>query len=167
MTVEDRALYLSTLEELKLARDVLSMISGVRVEYLAQIDGTIKKGEQTMANDAYMDIEMPAPKWSHEEAVELCRKIEKISPEFGYHVALTGGTLYKDGPRKDCDILFYRIRQVEEPNYKGLFLALESAIGLRKVSGFGWCHKAVFEHKNIDCFFPEETGGEDVPNGGY
>lgn len=101
--------------------------------------------------------------WMQSEAIELCRKIEQVCPEYGLHVALTGGTLYKDGKRKDCDILFYRIRQVEleDIDTDALFAALEEKIGLKKVSGYGWCHKAIYQGKNIDCFFPEETGNEE------
>ena len=49
--------------------------------------------------------------WTQQHAIELCKRIESVCPRYGCHVALTGGLLYKDGPRKDCDILFYRIRQ--------------------------------------------------------
>ena len=97
--------------------------------------------------------------WTQEAAVELCRRVESVCPEFGCHVALTGGLLYKYGPRKDCDLLFYRIRQVPEINGEGLWPALE-AIGLKKVGGFGWCHKAEFDGKPVDCFMPESCDGE-------
>jgi hypothetical protein len=46
--------------------------------------------------------------WTQAEAIELCRKIEPIVSQFGCHIALTGGVLYKDGPRKDCDLIVYR-----------------------------------------------------------
>lgn len=95
--------------------------------------------------------------WTHEEAVELCRKIEAVCPEHGCHVALTGGTLYKDGGRKDCDILFYRIRQSPEIDMEGLVDALAD-IGVEFSSGFGWCVKFTYEGKKIDAFFPEEDG---------
>jgi len=97
--------------------------------------------------------------WTQQQAVDLCRQIEAICPDYGCHVALTGGTLYKDGPRKDLDILFYRIRQVEAIDEQGLFEALQT-IGVTKVSGFGWCHKAEFEGRAINCFFPESAGSE-------
>lgn len=97
--------------------------------------------------------------WNQSKAIELCRKIESICPPFGCHVALTGGTLYKDGERKDCDLVFYRIRQVEQIDYDGLFVAL-SEIGFEKVCGFGFCHKAIYDGENVDCLFPEESGGE-------
>jgi hypothetical protein len=98
-----------------------------------------------------------ADHWTQAEAVALCRQIESICPQFGCHVALTGGTLYKDGPRKDIDILFYRIRQTPEIDIDGLFAALAD-IGIERIRGFGWCIKAAFNGKHIDCFFPEEDG---------
>ena len=93
-------------------------------------------------------------------AVEICREIESGCPEHGCHVALTGGTLYKDGERKDLDILFYRIRQVENINYDGLFSFLIS-IGFSEPKGFGWIFKSKVDGINVDMFFPEEVGGED------
>lgn len=95
--------------------------------------------------------------WQRFEALKMCREIEAVCPPFGCHVALTGGLLYKHGPRKDCDILFYRIRQVEKINLEGLWLALEG-IRFYKLSGFDWCYKAMYENKPVDCFFPE--GGD-------
>lgn len=96
-------------------------------------------------------------KWTLEKAVALCIAVEAVCPKYGCHVALTGGCLYRDGERKDADILFYRIRQVEEIDKPGLFEAL-AAIGLKEIRGFGWCHKAEFEGLPVDCFFPEEDG---------
>ncbi len=100
--------------------------------------------------------------WTQLGALELCRKIEAICPDFGCHVALTGGLLYKDGPRKDADILFYRIREVDEINISGLMDALQS-IGVIATSDYGWCYKAVFTDEDdneydIDFFFPDREG---------
>lgn len=95
--------------------------------------------------------------WTQAQAIDLARLIEDICPKFGCHVALTGGLLYKDGPRKDADFLFYRIRQVEEIDKDGLFGALE-AIGIVEAHGFGWVHKATWRGQPIDFFFPEEDG---------
>lgn len=97
--------------------------------------------------------------WTQEEALDLCFAIEAICPAYGCHVALTGGLLYKPGKRKDCDILFYRIRQVERIDTEGLFDAL-SRIGVERHKGFGWCHKATYFDKPVDIFFPEEDEGE-------
>jgi hypothetical protein len=57
---------------------------------------------------------MVSARWTQADAIALCRKIEEHVPDAGMHVALTGGCLYKDGTRKDADILFYRIRQADE-----------------------------------------------------
>ena len=101
--------------------------------------------------------------WTQEQAIDLCRKIEAVCPQFGCHVALTGGLLYKDGPRKDCDIVFYRIRQIHEIDDGGLIEAL-SAIGVKFVSGFGFVLKFELEGRPIDAFFPEEAMGEYNPD---
>jgi hypothetical protein len=103
--------------------------------------------------------------WTQADAIALCKEVEKVCPKFGCHVALTGGTLYADGPRKDCDLLFYRIRQVEEINKEELFGALEE-IGLSEQDGFGWCHKAEYCGRKVDMFFPEEDGGSYEPRSG-
>ena len=106
--------------------------------------------------------------WTQQEAIDLCRKIEAICPKYGCHVALTGGLLYKDGSRKDCDLLFYRIRQVERIDKDGLFAELDEKCDIIQESGFGWCHKALYSRGSdtdqnrwgkMDLFFPEEIGG--------
>jgi hypothetical protein len=98
-------------------------------------------------------------KWIQEQAVDLCRKIEVIAPKYGCHVALTGGTLYHFGERKDADILFYRIRQVESVDVAGLMDGLRG-IGVDPGQDFGWCYKATYEGRSIDFFFPERAGQE-------
>ena len=60
------------------------------------------------------------------DSVRVCVLLESIAPSFGCHIALTGGTLYKPGERKDMDILFYRIRQVSEIDMEGLSNAMVS-----------------------------------------
>lgn len=98
-------------------------------------------------------------KWTQALAVELCRRIEVIAPKYGCHVALTGGTLYHFGERKDADILFYRIRQVEYIDVLGLMDGLR-LIGVEPGRDYGWCHKATFEGRPIDFFFPERDGAD-------
>ena len=98
------------------------------------------------------EMRMP-PKWTQAEAIALCIKVEAICPQFGCHVALTGGLLYKDGERKDCDLLFYRIRQTEKIDYEGLWMALDE-IGLQQYSGCGWCYKAEYKGKKGRLLLP-------------
>lgn len=100
------------------------------------------------------DRETATP-WDPDLAVELCRLIEGIAPKYGAHVALTGGCLYKDGPRKDCDILFYRIRQTDTIDQGGLVKELaEHGMKIGKVHG--WVIKASWEDRPVDLFFPEQ-----------
>lgn len=99
--------------------------------------------------------------WNQAEAIALCREVERICPDYGCHVALTGGCLYKDGARKDLDLLFYRVRQVDSIDVDGLFAAL-AMIGIERGAGTGWVIKATWRGRaSIDCFFPE------VPSGNY
>lgn len=100
--------------------------------------------------------------WKQSEAIDLCKIIELIAPKFGCHVALTGGLLYKEGARKDCDLLFYRIRQVSKIDTEGLLSAL-ALFDVEKKSGFGWVYKATYKGKSIDMFFPESGGGDYDP----
>lgn len=98
-------------------------------------------------------------KWTQEQAIELCRKIEAFAPKYGCHVALTGGTLYHFGERKDVDIILYRIRQIAYIDVDGLMAAMME-IGVEPVRDHGWCYKAAYGEKKIDFFFPERDGAE-------
>lgn len=61
--------------------------------------------------------------WYLNEAASFCQVLEQFAPDFGCHVALTGGCLYKPGPRKDCDIVIYRTGGRAEPLDRAGFLA--------------------------------------------
>tara|TARA_R110000765_G_scaffold244631_9_gene346887 strand:- start:3736 stop:4050 length:315 start_codon:yes stop_codon:yes gene_type:complete len=95
--------------------------------------------------------------WTQEEGIKLCRLLEMVAPKYGAHVALTGGLLYKDGIRKDADILFYRIRQAPEISIDAMFAELDG-LGVKVKGGFAWLYKAEYMGKPIDFFFPEEQG---------
>lgn len=92
--------------------------------------------------------------WTREQGNALCAAVETIAPSYGAHVALTGGLLYKEGKRKDADLLFYCIRQVDKIDEEGLLAALES-IGLTVVKQHGWVRKAKWMGLDVDLFFPE------------
>lgn len=104
------------------------------------------------------ELPQPAPQagsWTLHSAAAFCRIIEQFAPNYGCHVALTGGALYKDGPRKDCDILFYRIRQAQQIDIDGLKRCL-AGIGVEILGEHGWVHKAKFLGQGVDMFFPED-----------
>lgn len=91
--------------------------------------------------------------WNLQDAVTLCRDIEKIAPLYGAHIALTGGTLL------DVDIVFYRIRQVEKIETEKLFGGLRT-LGIEIFDDHGFCVKAALGPKPIDIFFPERPREE-------
>lgn len=86
----------------------------------------------------------------------MCFVVESFIVASGIkcHVALTGGCLYGSGERKDCDILFYRVRQVDEIN-RDLLESKLKEIGLVVEKRFGWMSKATFHGKKVDIFYPE------------
>lgn len=97
--------------------------------------------------------------WTREQALAVCCFIEAVAPDFGCHVALTGGLLYKSGTRKDLDLLFYRIRQAEKIDIAGLFAEL-SKFGIeRKTDRDQFVIKARYLGRKIDCLFPEFEDG--------
>lgn len=100
--------------------------------------------------------------WTHEQAVAFCTVLERIAPSYGAHVALTGGTLYKTGARKDCDVLFYRIRQTPRIDTVGLLQAMKG-LGIAYERDTGWCIKATYDGKPVDFFFPERPRDEIDP----
>lgn len=100
------------------------------------------------------------PAWTTDEAIRLCVEIEAVCPAFGCHVALTGGTLYGVGARKDLDVVFYRVRQVAKVDVDGLFVALAKIGVLRETHREVWCIKATHAGRRIDCFFPEAPAGD-------
>lgn len=94
--------------------------------------------------------------WTHDEAVALCTLIESGCARYGCHVALTGGCLVKTGPRKDCDLVFYRIRHINQIDMHGLWTFL-AICGVWTCHGSGWRYVATYCGKTVDCLFPEET----------
>lgn len=104
--------------------------------------------------------------WTLMQAVRLCKQVERICPQFGCHVALTGGTLYKDGPRKDADLLFYCIRQVDRIDEEGLLEALKD-LGFYIGKRHGWVTKSTYLGNDVDLFFPEAYPASDRSAEGY
>lgn len=97
--------------------------------------------------------------WTQQEAIDMCKKLELITPQFGLHVALTGGCLYKEGLRKDLDIVLYRIRQCETPDFVNMWKELLNH-GIEYLCDYGFCIKANYGNKQIDFFWPESPDGE-------
>ena len=96
------------------------------------------------------------------KAVEICKVIHNtLSPL--YYPALTGGTLYKDGERKDIDIVIYRHR---EKDYVDMLDVAESLklVGFTDFVFYGWCTKCKYQGISIDLFNPEDNTCDEYPN---
>lgn len=99
---------------------------------------------------------------SIEKGIELCRVIyNKLSPH-GFYPSLTGGLLYKDGQRKDIDIVIYRNRQQAPYEMEGIEELL-SKCGLSDFNYYGFVTKAKWQGFTVDLFNPESEG--DYVNG--
>lgn len=92
---------------------------------------------------------------TQKDGVELCRKLYPLLKEVGIFPAITGGLLYKDGERKDIDILLYRHRQ-ERCDFEVIDLApLLSIAGVIVKESFGFVTKAEWKGFEVDIFNPE------------
>lgn len=93
--------------------------------------------------------------WTQRQAIDLCIHLEAFAPQYGCHVALTGGCLSKDGPRKDVDIMVYRIRQVDKIDMNGLIMRIAADLAVVKTELHGWVTKLhLADGRCIDLFDP-------------
>ena len=91
------------------------------------------------------------------KAVKLCSQLYPLLEPLGFYPALTGGSLYKDGDRKDIDIVLYRNRQkMPEIDWDVLSEILKPIIKITVRSGF--CTKGVWEGLDVDFSIPEVEG---------
>ena len=94
--------------------------------------------------------------------IELCRVLYEKLNGCGFYPALTGGILYKDGVRKDIDIVIYRNRQQQKFELRDLEKHL-SDCGLSEFKHFGFVTKAKWNGIVVDLFNPESAYNDDYP----
>lgn len=89
-------------------------------------------------------------------AIELCKKLYNKTNNIFYYPALTGGTLYKEGDRKDIDLVFYSNRQKSTTKYELInsIYDIDNFVLLEVYANWIW--KAKYKGINIDIFFPED-----------
>ena len=93
------------------------------------------------------------------DAVKLCKALYvELSPH--YYPALTGGSLYKNGDRKDIDIIIYRNRETLPFEIYEIQNNLEDA-GLYNFIHHGFVTKCEFDGLSVDLMNPETTSGTD------
>lgn len=87
--------------------------------------------------------------------LELCQILRGELVDKGYYPALTGGLIYKNGPRKDIDIVIYRNRQDHDHfEMSDIFGELEQC-GLENIEYYGFVTKAKWKGFTVDLFNPE------------
>jgi len=91
-----------------------------------------------------------------EIAVELCTRLYKELAPQNIFPALTGGTLYKDGERKDIDIVIYSSDEVDLSDSS--FVHLLTYLGLTEITCFGRVTKCMYRNTSIDIIIPEFKG---------
>jgi hypothetical protein len=104
---------------------------------------------------------LEANTWTLGAAVELCGKIndvfegKDIIRRTPYHVALTGGCLYRwrQRTRKDCDIVIYGADELTILNKDEIAVFLSEA-GLEMGHDYGRVWKAMLGAKAVDFIFP-------------
>lgn len=108
---------------------------------------------------------IPNKKATIEDGIKLCKLLRMILLPHGFYPALTGGLLYKNGERKDIDIVIYRNRQkIKEFEITDLTPLLDK-IGLNIISTYGFCTKCKWKGFIVDVLNPETQS--DLPEGEY
>lgn len=98
---------------------------------------------------------------SKEMATLICTILYEVLAPVKVYPALTGGCLYKDGPRKDMDIVLYRDRSVKyDPLMMNKVAIVLQPLGFSHFEFFGWCTKCKYKGYSIDLFDPEAEDGE-------
>ena len=90
----------------------------------------------------------------------LAYQLNENAKKCGMFVGLTGGCLYKPGPRKDVDFVLYRHRQGLPDPEKAIphfIQELVSYFGGRfaVVGSYGFVTKVTIDDMQIDFLFPE------------
>lgn len=105
-------------------------------------------------------------RWTTEEGVALCHLLEPLVEPFDCHVALTGGLLYAEGPRKDCDIVIYRRGRYKDEDELPAFDrdklldALKPTLIIYDV--YARVVKAGYKEKAVDLLFVNTFDGQGV-----
>ena len=98
---------------------------------------------------------------NQEKAIKLCAKLYEVLSPLGFYPALTGGCLYKEGERKDCDVVIFRNRQAHcGVELKDLEPVLRLA-GFTDFHHYGFVTKCMYLGAAVDLFNPETTADDD------
>lgn len=94
-----------------------------------------------------------------EDAIILCTLLYEHLRGIGIYPALTGGCLYKQGNRKDIDIVLYmdnsNLRELEDIEGK------LKAVGLENFKHFGYVTKCLWNGYTVDILLPQTLKDDD------
>ena len=88
------------------------------------------------------------------KGIELCKILYQKLKGAGFFPALTGGLLYKEGTRKDIDIVIYRHREQNKFEMHDIEKLLVEC-GLTDFKYYGFVTKAKWQGITVDLFNPE------------
>ena len=94
--------------------------------------------------------------WTQAEAISLCRILEPIAANHGFHVALAGGCLHQVGRRPDLDVVLYRHDGSDNYDVKGCLRGFQQ-IGVSGEMEGTWYFRAQFNAKKIEFMFMERV----------
>lgn len=93
----------------------------------------------------------------------LAIKLEEHAVTCGMHIALTGGTLYKDGVRKDIDfVLYHASNSTQSEDALKQFFRLCHFDGFGNIINYGRVTKMTYGGQKIDILYPEYKR-EEIP----
>ena len=101
-------------------------------------------------------------RWQIEDAIALATAVEGVVAPMGWHVALTGGMLYKGGSRKDVDLILYHHNQPNAELASASRDEIENALRGIDLDVFGVysaVSKATYRGKAVDLLYVERRGG--------
>lgn len=100
--------------------------------------------------------------WNLEDALALVRRLQPMTRNYNYHLALGGGVLNKGTSDKDLDLYFLTLDNDKKTDREGLLVTLERIFGklehigspeyLAKDSAYKAKVKFVNSGKRIDAF---------------
>lgn len=96
------------------------------------------------------------------KGIELCKLLHEKLKGAGFFPALTGGLLYKNGERKDIDIVIYRHREQVKFEMNQIEHLL-SDCGLTDFIFYGFVTKAKWQGITVDLFNPESDESDTYP----
>lgn len=110
---------------------------------------------------------MGASDMNQAKAIKVCATLYAVLSPLHFYPALTGGCLYKEGERKDCDIVIFRNRQAHAQfELRDLEQVLRLA-GFTDFRHYGFVTKCMYLGIAIDLFNPETASGDAYDEGGF